>query len=139
MGLIYADIELINGGDQYLFDVGQLPRKKVRRVKVKALVDSGAYMMAINERIRNQLGLPKKESKTAVLATGKQVKLDVVGPLEIHFKNRQTSCNAMVLPGEAQVLLGAIPMEDLDVVLDQRRRRLTVNPESPYVPKTILM
>ena len=43
--------------------------------------------------------------------------LDVVGPLIVNFKNRTTSCNAMVLPGESEVLLGAIPMEDLDVVL----------------------
>ena len=44
----------------------------------------------------------------------------------------------MVLPGNAQVLLGSIPMEDLDVIIDPLKQELTVHPERPYIPKTIL-
>ena len=60
------------------------------------------------------------ERKEAEMADGTITTVNVVGPLIVNFKNRTTSCNAMVLPGESEVLLGAIPMEDMDVVLVPR-------------------
>jgi hypothetical protein len=40
---------------------------------------------------------------------------------------------AIVLPGDAEILLGAIPMEDMDVLIDPRQQKLVVNPKHPYV------
>ena len=62
------------------------------------MVDSGAYMMCINEHIKAQLDLPVVDTIEAELADGTLKKMDVVGPLIINFKNRTTSCNATVLP-----------------------------------------
>lgn len=135
MGLVYADIEIIRLDDVALSRAGYLPEAEIRKVKVKAIVDSGAYMMCINEHIRNQLDLPKIDEMTAELANGHEEKLDVIGPIEIRFKNRKTSCNAAVLPGENEVLLGAIPMEDLDVIIDPKRQTLELNPNSPFMAK----
>jgi hypothetical protein len=53
----------------------------------------------------------------------------------ILFGNRETTVRAMVLPGDAEVLLGSIPMEDLDVLIDPRSQQLIVNPENPYMAK----
>jgi len=138
MGLVKANIELINSDDLALHRRGHIEENAVRRMTVTALVDSGAYMLAINETVKIQLDLKKLDEKEAVLADGTVRNLDIVGPVDVRFENRETTVRAMVLPGEAEVLLGAIPMEDMDVVVDPRRRQLIVNPESPYVPKTVL-
>ncbi|MFN0049232.1 MAG: clan AA aspartic protease [Cytophagales bacterium] len=134
MGLVYADIELINSGDLFLEDDGYIKPEAVRRVNVRAMVDTGAYYLAINENVRNQLGIKTKEKSFATLADGQEIPIDIVGPIEIRFKNRRTSVDAMVLPGNAEVLLGAIPMEGMDVVINPLKQTIEVNPEHPYVP-----
>ena len=135
MGLIYADLELIRSDDLALVRAGFLSQDRVRSVKVQALVDSGAYPLCINENLRSQMDLPLVERITAELANGTQVDLDLVGPVEIRFKNRRTVCNAAVLPGDTEVLLGSIPMEDMDVVLYPLEQRMDINPETPFISK----
>ena len=92
-------------------------------------------MMCINEHIQSQLDLPFVDYAEAELPDGSIKRLPVVGPLIINFENRTTSCNALVLPGESEVLLGSIPMEDLDVVLVPQKQTIAVNPHSPYMAK----
>lgn len=99
---------------------------------VTALVDTGSYMLAINENIQEQLQLPIVEKRMAQLADGSIVTCDVVAPVELRFRNRQTTCGAMVLPGDSEVLLGAIPLEDMDVLIHPLRQELIVNPDHPY-------
>jgi len=135
MGLIYADLELVSAGDKELARQGYIDKEDIKKEKVTALVDSGAYMMCINEHIKTQLDLPVVDTMEAELADGTLQKMDVVGPLIINFKNRTTSCNAAVLPGESEVLLGAIPMEDMDVVLVPKLQTIDVNPKSKYMAK----
>ena len=135
MGLVYADIELISIDDIVLHRRGYLPKESIKRTNVKALVDSGAYMLAINEHIKSQLDLPVLDRQEAELADGSRATYDIVGPVEIRFENRRSSVDAMVLPGEAEVLLGCIPMEDMDVLIDPKRQQLIVNPENPYMAK----
>ncbi|MCB8776701.1 clan AA aspartic protease [Planktothrix agardhii 1032] len=138
MGLTYAEIELANAGEIYLAQKGYILPENVKKITVKALVDSGAYMLAINESIKLQLDLPKLEEQIAELADGSKLKLEIVGPVEVRFENRSTTCRAMVLPGDTEVLLGAIPLEDMDVLIDPRQQRLIVNPASPYFAKKSL-
>jgi len=138
MGLTYAEIELANAGEIYLAQKGYIIPESIKKVTVKALVDSGAYMLAINESIKLQLDLPKLEEQIAELADGSKLKLEIVGPVEVRFENRSTTCRAMVLPGDSEVLLGAIPLEDMDVLIDPRQQRLIVNPASPYLAKKSL-
>jgi clan AA aspartic protease len=135
MGLVYADLELVNSGDIVLAKRGYILPDDVRRIRVSALVDSGAYMMCINENLKNQLGLDVVDTMEAEMADGRLERLDVVGPVEVIFENRSTSCRAAVLPGDAEVLLGSIPMEDMDVVVLPKEQRLVVNPATPYIAK----
>ena len=95
------------------------------------LVDSGAYMMAINESIQEQLKLPIVDKRRAQMADGSIKEYDVVGPIEVKFKNRRCVVDAMVLPGENEPLLGSIPLEDMDVLIHPLRQELIVNPEHP--------
>ncbi len=132
MGLIYAEIELMNGGDLALVRRDIIREEEVKRIKVRALVNNGSYMLAINENIREQLQLPVVETRKAQLATGEIIECDVAAPVELRFKNRQTTCRAMVLPGDSEVLLGSIPLEDMDVLIHPLRQELIVNPDHPY-------
>ena len=132
MGLVYADVELINGIDIALAKRHMIGEEEVKRIHVDILVDTGSYMLAINENIKEQLQLPVVEMRKAQTATGQIVECEVVDPVELKFKNRRTSCNAIVLPGDAEPLLGTIPLEDMDVLIHPLRNELIVNPEHPY-------
>lgn len=138
MGLVYADIKLTNVGDLELVKRGYLKKEEIRSMQITAMVDSGAYMLTINENIKAQLGLDVIDKRTAQLADGSLIDLDIVGPLEVRFANRMAMCNAMVLDGETEVLLGAIPMEEMDVLFHPKEQKLIVNPAHPYKPQLAL-
>ena len=132
MGLVYAQIRLTNADDIALSKRNYITKDEIRYINANAMVDSGAYMLAINESIKIQLGLDVIDEKTAQLADGSLVTLDVVGPIQVIFENRKAMCNAMVLSGETEVLLGAIPMEEMDVLIHPKEQKLIVNPAHPY-------
>lgn len=138
MGLVYAELQLISVDDLALCRRGFLDENMVRSIQVRALVDSGAYQMVINEAVKDQLELHVIEERVVTLADETERQVEIVGPIEIRFKNRRTVADAIVLPGSKEVLLGSIPMEDLDVVIDPKRRSLEVNPESPNIATTIV-
>ena len=131
MGLTYAEIELINADDIALARRNIISQDDIKRVNINMLADSGAFMMAINDNFQEILQLPFKEKRKAVMADGTVVEYDVVGPVEVKFKNRTATCNAFVLTGDAEPLLGAIPMEEMDVLIHPQRQELLVNPEHP--------
>ena len=132
MGLIYADIELINGGDIEMARRYIIGEDEIKRMTLRVLVDTGSYMLCINKSIQEQLQFPVVEKRKAQLANSEIVECDVVSMVEVKFKNRRTMCNAMVLPGYSEPLMGAIPMEDMDVLINPLRQELIVNPEHPY-------
>ncbi|TAF74684.1 MAG: clan AA aspartic protease [Bacteroidetes bacterium] len=138
MGLIYAEIQLINSTDLGLVRRNLLDKEDIKSILVNALVDTDSYMLAINENIQEQLDLPVLEKKIGQLADGSRKEYDVVGPVDIRFKNRQTTVRAIVLPGDAECLLGAIPLEDMDVLIHPLRQELIVNPDHPYIAVTSL-
>jgi clan AA aspartic protease len=133
MGFVYAEIELISTESLILHRRGFLREEEVKRLKLNALVDSGAYMLVITDEIRQQLELPLIQEQVFRLADDSTIKVEVVGPVEILFENRSTTTSAVVLPDAKEVLLGSIPLEDLDVVIDPKRQRLIVKPESPDI------
>ena len=132
MGLIYAEIELINGEDIVLARRNYIGEDEIKSMRVNMLVDTGSVYMCINENIQVQLQLPVIEQRKGQLANGHIVEYDVVGPIEVKFKNRRCTVNAMVLPGDNEPLLGAIPLEDMDVIVHPHRQELIVNPDHPY-------
>jgi clan AA aspartic protease len=132
MGLVYADIEIINGEDIALAKRHIIGEEEIKRMHLNLLVDTGSYMLCINESIQEQLQFPIVEKRKAQLADSSVVECDVVSMVEVKFKNRRIICNAMVLPGDSEPLLGAIPLEDMDVLIHPLRQELIVNPEHPY-------
>lgn len=139
MGLVYAEIELISFDDLVLNRHGILPKTEVRSLRSNALVDSGALDLVINDEIKERLRLPVLEKRLVKLADETLLEVDMVGPVEVRFQNRSTTVRAVVLPTTEVVLLGAIPMEGLDVFIDPARERLIVNPESPDTSTSQIM
>ncbi len=132
MGVVYAEIELINGGDLEMVRRKLMDQDEIKRMWISALVDTGSIMLCINENIQEQLQLPVVDKRKAQMANYDVVECDVVAPVELRFKNRSTTCRAMVLPGNSEILLGAIPLEDMDVLIHPQRQELIVNPDHPY-------
>ena len=104
-------------------------------IEVDALVDSGAVHLCIPEHIRIQLELDEIDKKEVTLADGSKKLIPYVGPIEIKFKNRVGFAGALVM-GD-QPLLGAIPMEDMDLVIIPDKKILDVNPDSPNIASSI--
>jgi clan AA aspartic protease len=107
----------------------------IEPVEVEALADSGSVHLCIPEHVRLQLKLESLHEKEVTLADGSNRLVPYVGPLEIRFKNRVGFAGALVMGDH--VLLGAIPMEDMDLVILPKDRRLDVNPASPNIATTI--
>ncbi|MCL1812554.1 MAG: clan AA aspartic protease [Treponema sp.] len=119
MGNVHATITLKNVGDiRYAHD-GYIKEEDIRSVTVNALVDTGAMTICITEEIRQKLGLEIVETRFARIANGERVTCQITEPVEILWKNRHTTCKSVVIPGAQIILLGVIPLEDMD---------LTVNP-----------
>lgn len=138
MGFVRASLELINASDISNFEGGFIPETSIRKMHITALVDSGSVMMAINETVKEQLGLKVRDRRKIELADGTVRELEVVGPIEVRFENRMSTVNAMVLPGNQEPLLGAIPMEEMDVLIHPNKDRLIVNPEHPNKAQMVM-
>jgi clan AA aspartic protease len=121
MGHVFAQLELSN------------PRKPdLSAVKVQALADTGALMLCIPEHVSLQLELEQESIREVSVADGRKRRVPYVGPIKVSFGKRFCYVGALVLGDE--VLLGAVPMEDMDLVVNPAGRELTVNPESPNIP-----
>jgi len=119
MGLSYAMLTLLNP-----------KRSDVQPVEAEALADTGAHYLILPERIRAQLELEQLETRQATLADGSRQTVPYVGPVQVRFKNRSGFFGALVMGDE--VLLGAIPMEDMDLIVVPKERRVEINPEHPH-------
>lgn len=131
MGFVHAEIELINANDLGLAKKHEIGEEEVRRIKVTALADTGCMRLAINENIQEYLQLNVVDKRSWQLANNEWVECDEVGPLEVRFGNRREQLHAIVLPGNSEVLLGVVPMELMDVLIDPARQELIVNPKHP--------
>lgn len=125
MGHVYAPITLRN------------PRQpKLRAFHARALVDTGAMTLCIPQHVSQQLKLEQNSVRQITTADGAQHEVPYVGPIELHFEDRSCFVGALVLGDE--VLLGAVPMEDMDLVVSPSRQTVTVNPASPNIPHAVV-
>ena len=126
MGLIRTKIRLNNP-----------KRSDLDAVEVDALVDIGAVHLCIPERIVVQLDLEEQEKRSVTVANGATQIVPYVGPVRAAFGNRSCFTGAMVQGNE--VLLGAIPMEDMDLVIRPLTQEVGPNPLSPNIPASVAL
>ncbi|MCD6012333.1 MAG: hypothetical protein K0Q79_2195 [Flavipsychrobacter sp.] len=124
MGLVYAEIELSN-----------LLAPEMQPYRTQALADTGALHLCIPQHIALQLRLKQLEEREVIIADGSRRMVPYVGPVKVTYKNRNCFTGAMVLGDE--VLLGAIPMEDMDLIVVPAQLKVTVNPQSPNIPSSV--
>ena len=126
MGIVYQHIRLANAA-----------REELEEGDTKALVATGAIDLCVPRHVAQQLKLEVVEQRQVRLADGRSEVVDYVGPVRVEVFGRQAFTGAMVL-GE-QVLLGAIPMQAMDVLVDPRRHQLVPNPAHPNIPGAMAM
>lgn len=137
MGYVYAEIDLTSGDDLALARHGNLPEDEVKTVKVRALVDSGAWDLTINEEIRKELDLPLVGKDWVKLADETLLEVDLAGPIHVRFESQVILVHsAIVLATTSEVLLGALAMQGLDVYIDPKSERLLVHPQTVDNPKS---
>ena len=125
MGMVHEEITLKNTVDVLDARRGIIKEQEIRQATVTAMVDTGAATLVINEEMRERLGLEIKELRWATFANNTREKCKITEPVEINWKNRLTTVHALVVPDSDKVLLGAIPLEDMDLMVDPVHQVLT--------------
>jgi clan AA aspartic protease len=127
MSIVYTEITLTNKVDAVNVKRGYIKEDEVRQMTVQAIVDTGAWTIVINEDTREKLGLDDNGRGEATLADGQKEEYPMAGPLEIRWKNRRFTCDALVLPDAPDILLGAIPLEGMDLTINPKRELVGVH------------
>ena len=125
MGQVNVELNLKNAGDIVKAENAFIKEQDIRQLAVEAFVDTGAGTLVINEEIRQKLGLAVKSEGYATLGNGSKVMCQRAEPVEIWWQNRFTTCHPVVLQSSEEVLLGVIPLEDMDLMVDPVRQTLT--------------
>ncbi len=123
MGNVYAEITVKNVKDMGFAQEGHITEDNVHSVTLTAIVDTGATTLVINEEIFKQLGLSVVKTRNINLAGGGKTECKVTDPVHIQWKDRFAVVNAVVLPG-GKPLLGVIPLEFMDLMVDPVNREL---------------
>lgn len=122
MGLVYSYITLSNP-----------VKPELQPLAIKCLVDTGATYLVLPQHIATQLQLTTLETREATTADGGSHTVPYAGPVKVSFENRSCFVGAIIMGDE--VLLGAVPMEDMDLIVQPKLLKLSVNPESPNIPR----
>jgi clan AA aspartic protease len=121
MSVVSTEITIKNGADVIDAMRGRIKENEVRQMTVQSVVDTGAWTMVINEETRDKLGLLDRGFGEANLADGKEAVVPMAGPVEVWWKNRRFTGDALVLPNAKDILLGAIPLEEMDLTINPKR------------------
>ena len=103
---------------------------------MSARADSGALMLCIPAALAAALQVQQESIREVSVADGRMLQVPYVGPLRVDFEGRCCFVGALVLGDE--VLLGAVPMEDMDLIVNPARQRLEADPRSPHMPHALV-
>jgi predicted aspartyl protease len=129
MGRFSVEVELANNDDLALVRRGSLPSDRVRRVKVKGVVDSGAAMLVIPQHVARTLELPVGDKTRVKYADGRKALRDLAEGVYLQFGDRHGVFEAVVEPKRTEALIGAIVLERLDLIVDCKH--MTLVPRDP--------
>jgi predicted aspartyl protease len=129
MGRFRVDLELANLSDINLAEAGVLDPAKVRRIRLSGVVDSGATRLVLPKSVVSRLGLPSAGKMAVRYADQRRAVRDKVGNVWLKLQGREGIFTALVEPKRKDALIGAIVMEDLDLVIDCTTQ--TLHPRDP--------
>jgi clan AA aspartic protease len=128
-----VDVELANDRDLVRADAGDIRADEVRRITIRGVVDSGATRLVIPEATARELGLEPSGQARMRYADGRSAERPMVDRVHLTWGGRGSVFNAIVEPDRDSALIGAIVLEDLDLVVDCARQTL-----APRDPKQIV-
>ena len=124
VGRFFVEIQVTNHRDAVRADSGALDRSAIRRLRVSALVDTGATRLVLPAEAAQTLGLPEVGTVGVRYADGRQNRRTAVGDAEVEIQGRSSVFTAVVEPNRTEALIGAIVLEELDFVVDCIAQRL---------------
>jgi predicted aspartyl protease len=129
MGKVLVTAKIENLGDLYNVKQGMLPDDQVRRIEVAdAVIDTGATTLLLPKRMINALGLEPLRTRHS-RGLGGEFILPVYGTVRLTIQGRDCPLDVGAIGDEYPVLVGQIPLEALDWVVDTKGRRLIGNPD----------
>jgi predicted aspartyl protease len=129
MGRVKVEVDLANQEDQVRVKDGRLAPEKARRVRAPGVADTGASYLVLPKKLAEQLGVPAAGKATVRYADRRKATRAVVENVQVELLGRHGTFKAIVEPGRADVLIGAIVLEDLDLLVDCRTQ--TLQPRDP--------
>jgi predicted aspartyl protease len=128
MGRVLTEATIENLKDLWDAERGSLPPEQVRRITVRdALVDTGATLLSLPTRLIRQLGLSPHRTRRVISSTG-ATEATVYDVVRLTIQDRDCPVEVIEVPDDVPVLIGQLPLENLDLVVDLRSRCLTGNP-----------
>ena len=128
MGRVLTEATIENMEDLWAVKRGLLPADKVRRITVRdALVDTGATLLSLPTHLIEQLGLERTASKRVITSTG-EGEAAVYSAVRLTIRGRSCTMDVIEVSDNVPVLIGQLPLEHLDLVVDLRSRTLIGNP-----------
>lgn len=129
MGRVLTEAIIENLGDLYDLKKGRIAEDNLRRIVVDdALVDTGATLLSLPTHLIRQLGLEKTGRKRVTSSTGGG-EAEMYSAVRLTIMERSCTMDVMEVPDDVPVLIGQIPLEHLDLVIDMREHKLIGNPE----------
>jgi predicted aspartyl protease len=128
MGRVTTEATIESMRDLYALESGHLTQEKVRRITVPdALVDTGATLLSLPASMLQQLGLKRVATKWVRSSTG-TAEVGLYDAVRLTVQGRSCTTDVLEVPEDSPVLIGQLPLENLDLVVDLRGRQLTGNP-----------
>ena len=128
MGRTVTEATIENLQDLWDAERGLMPSDRIRRVTVNdALVDTGATLLSLPARLIQQLGI-KKHSTRRVTSSAGVVDAAMYDAVRLTIQGRDCTMDVIEVPDSVPVLIGQLPLEHLDFVVDPVSRRLIGNP-----------
>jgi clan AA aspartic protease len=124
MGTVYAELTLRNSEDVTLAKQNYIKPENIRTVTVTAIVDTGSYSLMLDEQTSQELGLEKTGEQRIRITNGERIVCPVTTPVEINWKDRQSVMRVITVPGLPQILLGLLPLEEMDLIVHPGKHEL---------------
>jgi clan AA aspartic protease len=128
MGRVMTAATVENVGDLWSAQHGHIPETEVRKIEIEeALVETGATLVSLPTRMIKQLGLEPVTTKRIVSSKG-NAESTMYSAVRLTIMGRSCTMDVMEVPDDVPPLIGQIPLEHLEFVIDPRAQKLIGNP-----------